>query len=93
MQRAGVAVVAASRYFDAMAVMRAITIKLSETTLRRLRQEARRTGKSIPALIRARVEIPFEGDGRSVFDVASDLAGSVAGSRSAARNTRRFGRP
>jgi hypothetical protein len=72
-----------------MAVMRGITIKLSETTLRRLRQEARATGRSVAALIRARVEAPSESGGRSVFAVSSDLAGSVAGRRRAATNRRR----
>jgi hypothetical protein len=76
-----------------MAVMRGITIKLSETTLRRLRQEARATGRSVAALVRERIEVPSGRVGRSVFDVTADLAGSVAGSRKAATNTRRrFGR-
>jgi hypothetical protein len=76
-----------------MAVMRGITIKLSEMTLRRLRQEARATGRSVAALVRERVEASSESGGRSVFAVTSDLAGSVAGSRRAATNTRRrFGR-
>jgi predicted DNA-binding protein len=76
-----------------MAVMRGITIKLSETTLRRLRQEARATGRSVAALIRERVEASAESGERSVFAVASDLAGSVTGTRKPATNTRRrFGR-
>ena len=33
-----------------MAIMKGITIKLPETTLRRLRQEARATGRSVAAL-------------------------------------------
>jgi hypothetical protein len=85
--------VTASSYVDVVAVMRGITIKLSETTLRRLRQEARATGRSVAALVRDRVEVPPERSGRSVFAVTSDLAGSVAGSRRAATNKRRrFGR-
>jgi hypothetical protein len=72
-----------------MAIMRGITIKLSETTLRRLRQEARATGRSVAALVRERVEAPAEATGRSVFAVTSDLAGSVTGSRRATTNTRR----
>ena len=76
-----------------MAVLRGITIKLSETTLQRLRQEARATGRSVAALVRERVEASSGSGGRSVFAVTSDLAGSVAGSRRAATNARRrFGR-
>ncbi len=76
-----------------MAVLRGITIKLSETTLQRLRQEARATGRSVAALVRERVEASSGSSGRSVFAVTSDLAGSVAGSRRAATNARRrFGR-
>ena len=72
-----------------MAIMKGITIKLPETTLRRLRQEARTTGRSVAAVVRERVEAPWDRDGRSVFAVTSDLAGSVAGSRKAATNERR----
>jgi ribbon-helix-helix CopG family protein len=76
-----------------MAGMKGITIKLPETTLRRLRQEARATGRSVAALVRERVEAPADGGGRSVFAVTSDLAGSLAGGRRAAANERRrFGR-
>jgi len=83
----------ASSYLDAMAVMRGITCKLTETTLQRLRQEARAAGRIVAALVRERVEAPSEASGRSVFAVSSDLAGSVAGSRKAATNKRRrFGR-
>ena len=90
---AGVAIVTGSSYLSAMAVMRGLTIKLSEMTLRRLRQEARATGRSVAALVRERVEASSENSGRSVFAVTSDLAGSVAGSRRAATNKRRrFGR-
>ena len=76
-----------------MATMKGITIKLSEATLRRLRQEARATGRSVAALVRERVEAPPDRDGRSVFAVTSDLAGSLAGGRKSATNERRkFGR-
>ena len=76
-----------------MAVMKGITIKLPEATLRRLRQEARASGRSVAALVRERVEAPMDRDGRSVFAVTSDLAGSLAGGRRAATNERRkFGR-
>jgi hypothetical protein len=76
-----------------MAVMKGITIKLPETALRRLKQEARATGRSVAALVRERVEAPLDSDGGSVYAVSSDLAGSLAGSRRAATNERRkFGR-
>jgi len=39
----------------AMAVIRGITIKLTESTLRRLRPEARATGRSVAALVQDRV--------------------------------------
>jgi predicted DNA-binding protein len=67
--------------------MKGITIKLAETTLRRLRQEARSTGRSVAALVRERVE--QRQGGRSVFEMTADLAGSVAGRREAATNKRR----
>jgi len=69
--------------------MKGITIKLPESTLRRLKEEARETGRSVAALVRERVEAVPGPDDRSVFALASDLAGSVAGSRTAATNGRR----
>jgi hypothetical protein len=76
-----------------MAPLKGITIKLPDVTLRRLRQEARATGRSVAALVRARVEADQDRGGRSVFAVTSDLAGSLAGGRRAATNERRkFGR-
>ena len=72
-----------------MAVMKGITIKLPETTLRRLQQEARATGRSVAALVRERVDAPLDRGGRSVFAVTSDLAGRLAGARRAATNERR----
>ena len=80
-------------YPSVMAVMKGITIKLSEATLRRLKQEARASGRSVAALVRERVEAPMDRDRQSVFAVTSDLAGSLAGGRRAATNERRkFGR-
>jgi len=38
--------------------MKRITVKLTEATLRRLREEARKTGRSIAPLLRERVETP-----------------------------------
>jgi hypothetical protein len=76
-----------------MAFMKGITIKLPETTLRRLKQEARATGRSVAALVRERVEPTPDRGGRSVFAMTPDLAGSLAGRRRAATNERRkFGR-
>lgn len=72
-----------------MGAMKGVTIKLPEATLRRLKQEARATGRSVAALVRERVEPPADRDARSVYAVTSDLAGSVAGSRRPASNDRR----
>ena len=69
--------------------MKGITIKLSEKTLRQLREEARSTGRSVAALIRERVETPPDNDTASFYALTADLAGSLAGSRKAATNTRR----
>jgi hypothetical protein len=69
--------------------MKGITIKLPETMLRRLRQEARTSGRSVAALVRERLEAVPRKDSRSVYEIASDLAGSVAGNRKPATNDRR----
>ncbi len=69
--------------------MKGITIKLPEETLRRLRDEAESTGRSVAALIRERIEDPSNRDTSSVFALTSDLAGSVEGSRRSATNERR----
>ncbi len=69
--------------------MKGITVKLPDTTLRRLRQEARTTGRSVAALIRERLEtVPRRGN-RSIYEITADLAGSVGGSRKPATNDRR----
>ena len=69
--------------------MKGITIKLPDTTLHRLRQEARTTGRSVAALIRERLEaVPHRG-GLSIYEITADLAGSVAGSQKPATNARR----
>ena len=76
-----------------MAEMKGITIKLPEAVARRLREQARQSGRSIAALIRERIEAPSHGDG-SVYAISADLAGSLAGSRLPATNARsRFRRP
>ena len=73
--------------------MKTMTVKLPETTLERLRQEARATGRSVASLVRERVEAPWDRGARSVYALAADLAGSVSGSRKPATNRRRrFGR-
>ncbi len=72
-----------------MGTLKGITIKLPETTLRRLKQQARETGRSVAALVRERVEVPLDRPGRSVYAMTSDLAGSLAGGRRAATNARR----
>jgi hypothetical protein len=67
--------------------MKGITVKLPDTTLRQLRQEARGTGRSVAALIRERLEaLPRRRARRSVYQITSDLAGSVAGDRTPATN-------
>lgn len=73
--------------------MKGITIKLPETTLRQLRDEASETGRTVAALVRERVETPQDPGEGSVFAITSDLAGSLAGSsRSATNDRRRFRR-
>lgn len=69
--------------------MKGITIKLPDTTLRRLRHEARATGRSVAALIRERLDSAPHRGGRSVYEITADLAGSVAGNRKPATNDRR----
>jgi hypothetical protein len=69
--------------------MNGLTIKLPESTLRRLRQEARATGRSVAAVVQERVEAPLGEAAGSVHDRAADLAGSLAGRRRAATNARR----
>jgi len=69
--------------------MKGITIKLPDVTLRRLKDEARATGRSVAALVRERVDTLPVADGRSVHALISDLAGCVAGTRAPASNARR----
>ena len=74
-------------------IMKGITVKLPDTMLRRLRQEARAAGRSVAALIRQRLEVMPRRGNRSVYEITTDLAGSVAGARKPATNDRRrFGR-
>jgi hypothetical protein len=69
--------------------MKGITIKLSEVTLRRLRQEAQATGRSVGALVRDRVEGVPRGSSDSVHALTADLAGSLIGPPRSATNARR----
>ena len=89
----GIANLSESSYHSFMG-MKGLTIKLSDTTLRRLRQQARESGRSVAALVRERVEgLPGHAH-ESIFALTSDLAGSLAGGRCPAANTRRrFRRP
>jgi predicted DNA-binding protein len=68
--------------------MRGITIKLPEQTLRRLRAEAKATGRTLAAVVRERLEAPLT-SAESVYGLTADLAGSLAGSRRSASNDRR----
>ena len=69
--------------------MKGITVKLPEATLRRLKEEARATGRSVASLVRERVETPVTAIQGTVYAKTYDLAGSVAGSRRSATNDRR----
>lgn len=48
------------------AAMKAITVKLSDETLERLRKEARATGRSVSAMVRDCVENDRGGEGSCV---------------------------
>ncbi len=73
--------------------MKGITIKIPEAVAQQLREQARESGCSVAALVRERIETPRPG-ATSVYSMTSDLAGSLAGSRSPATNARRrFRRP
>jgi len=85
----GIAILSQRSYPPAMSDMKGITIKLPEATLRRLRQEARDTGRSVAALIRECIEGPLASRTDSVYSLTSDLAGTLAGGRRAASNERR----
>ena len=83
----GVADLSGLSYPVAMGVMKGITIKLPEATVRQLRQQARQCGRSVAALVRELVEAPPQSGG-SVYAITSDLAGSLAGGRLPATNAR-----
>lgn len=68
--------------------MKGITIKVSDIVACQLREQARRSGRSVGALVRERIEAPPQG-GSSVYAITSDLAGSLAGGRMSATNASR----
>jgi len=68
--------------------MKGITIKLPEATARKLRDQARQSGRSVAAIVRELIEAPRH-NSQSVYDLTSDLAGCVAGSGRSATNARR----
>lgn len=87
-----IAILSQLRY-PVISVMKGVTIKLPEATLQRLKLQARQAGRSVSALVRERLEAPLDESDRSLYDLTSDLTGSLAGPRRAATNTRRkFGR-
>jgi hypothetical protein len=69
--------------------MKGITVKLPEPTLRRLRDEARAAGRSVAAVVRDRIETAPDESTSSVHARAADLAGSLAGRRRVASNSRK----
>jgi predicted transcriptional regulator len=71
-----------------MARMSGITIKVPDAVVRRLRDQARASGRSVSALIRERIQAP-PAEADSVHALVGDLAGSLAGSRQPATNQRR----
>jgi 16S rRNA U516 pseudouridylate synthase RsuA-like enzyme len=75
--------------------MRGITIKLPEATMKRLRRQARATGRTVADLVRERLAgMTVNAQAGSVYAITDDVAGSLTGSRRAATNARRrFHRP
>lgn len=69
--------------------MKGITIQLPEATLQSLAAEAQASGRSSASVVRSRLDASAAVAGGSVFAQASDLAGSLAGSRMPASNDRR----
>ena len=72
-----------------MAAMTGITIKLPDAMLKRLREEAEASGRSVADLVRERLDAAASPKVRSVHDLMSDHAGSLAGSSEPATNERR----
>lgn len=90
--RQGIAGLSDSSYPTVMGRMKGITVKLPEAVARELKEQARRSGRSVAALVRERILTPpLSG---SVYSVTADLAGSLAGGRLPATNARaKFRRP
>jgi hypothetical protein len=76
------------KYTSDMRGMRGITIKLPEATLRRLREEARATGRTLAAVVRDRLE-SSSAHTESFYSLTADLAGSLEGRPLSATNSRR----
>jgi hypothetical protein len=75
-----------------MSGMRGITIKLPEAQLRRLREQAKGSNRSVAAIVRDLIEGSADA-GATVYALSSDLAGSLSGGTQSATNDRRkFGR-
>ena len=75
-----------------MGAMKGLTVKLPDATLKRLRRQARATGRTVADLVRDRLEGEAEAvraADHSVYAITDDLAGSLTGSRRAATNARR----
>jgi hypothetical protein len=69
--------------------MKGITIKLPDATLQQLRSQARKSGRSVAALVRERVETALPDQaGDSIFALTSDLAGVLDGHQLPATNKR-----
>jgi Arc/MetJ-type ribon-helix-helix transcriptional regulator len=75
-----------------MSGMRGITIKLPEAQLRRLREQAKGSNRSVSAVVRDLIDGSAE-SGATIYALSSDLAGSqLGGTRSATNGRRKFGR-
>jgi predicted DNA-binding protein len=73
--------------------VKSITIKLPETVLERLKEEARATGRTVAAIVRERIEGHAPDRDASVYSLTSDLAGTLAeGPKSATNDRRKFRR-
>lgn len=68
--------------------MKGMTIKLPEAQLRRLKEHARESNRSVAAVVRDLIEGSEDARG-SVYALSSDLAGSLDGGTTAASNERR----
>lgn len=71
-----------------MSGMKGLTIKLPVAVARRLKDEARESGRSVAAVVRDRLEVASR-ETSSVYAISSDLAGSLASGTQSATNARR----